>query len=89
MNEEIIKAGLIAFSWGATWAACLQYTQWGRWLAQRRTWLTVVVGNGGTIASMTLFLDMALVASIVFVFFCAAIPIIARSFLNEFRDEAE
>ena len=89
MTNDLITAGLIAFCWGATWAACLQYTQWGRWLAQRRTWLTVVVGNGGTIASMTLFLDTALVASIVFVFFCAAIPIIARSFLNEFRDEAE
>lgn len=28
----------LAAVWGAVWAAFLQYTAFGRWMAERRTW---------------------------------------------------
>lgn len=35
-----------AFAWGTLWAIALQQARWGRFLAEERTWLTVVVGVG-------------------------------------------
>lgn len=35
-----------AFCWGLGWAVYLQFSRRGRWLAEERTWITVVVGIG-------------------------------------------
>jgi len=37
---------LLALVWGGIWAAFLQWTRPGWFLANKRTWLTVVVGVG-------------------------------------------
>jgi hypothetical protein len=42
----LILRVLLAFGWGFAWAAYLQFTDHGRFLAIERTWLTVVVGIG-------------------------------------------
>lgn len=44
----VLALGLVlAVIWGGIWAVTLQYVPLGRFLAARRTWLTVVVGVGG------------------------------------------
>lgn len=42
----LILRVLLAFGWGWSWAAYLQFTERGQFLAQKRTWVTVVVGVG-------------------------------------------
>jgi len=42
----VILRCLLALFWGFVWAVALQYSKLGSWLAERRTWLTVVVGVG-------------------------------------------
>lgn len=42
----LIARVLAAFSWGVGWAAFLQFNRQGQFLAERRTWITVVIGVG-------------------------------------------
>lgn len=44
--DYLYVAIMIALIWGGVWAATLQFTKWGEFLAYRRTWITVVVGIG-------------------------------------------
>jgi hypothetical protein len=37
---------LAALFWGIIWASFLQFTRQGEFLAERRTWITVVIGVG-------------------------------------------
>lgn len=77
----------LAFIWGALWAAALQYTSWGRYLANRRTWVTVVVGVGVdlliglTIVELQDWLRFAAVIA------ASSIGIIVRSLYNERSEE--
>jgi len=87
---------LLAFIWGVAWAACLQFTAWGRFLANRRTWFTVVVGVG-----VDLLIVLWLLHNIplddplwVWVRICAviglsAIGIVFRSLVNEYLENQE
>lgn len=36
----------LAFFWGAGWATFIQFNRHGQFLAERRTWITVVIGIG-------------------------------------------
>jgi len=42
----VLFAGVLALFWGIFWAGFLQFVPLGRFLAKRRTWVTVVVGVG-------------------------------------------
>jgi hypothetical protein len=42
----LISRILTGFIWGILWASFLQFTRQGEFLAERRTWLTVVIGVG-------------------------------------------
>lgn len=75
----------IAFLWGCGWAATLQWTRSGQFLAQERTWITVVVGVG---------VDMAIAYPgdwwLIFgVLACSSIGIIFRSLNNELSQPVE
>lgn len=87
---------LSALIWGFAWAACLEFTRWGQFLAMRRTWFTVVVGVG-----VDLLIVLWLLHNIslddpmwVWVRICAviglsAVGIIIRSLVNEYRENQE
>ena len=73
---------LAAFSFGCGLAAALQFTRLGRFLADERTWLAVVVGVG---------IDLALAyqadwLSTVGIFAVSSVGVIVRSLLNEHRE---
>lgn len=73
--------------WGAVWAVALQYTGWGRWLAMRRTWLTVVVGVGVDLLLLLLVLDWHQWAQVVAIVAASSIGVIVRSLHNEHRED--
>jgi hypothetical protein len=80
---------LLALIWGAIWAAFLQFVPLGRFLAIRRTWLTVVVGVG-----VDLLIALAIVPwpywwPLAAVVALSALPMIARSLINEYREHQE
>lgn len=80
---------LLAAVWGVVWALFLQFNHWGRWLAMRRTWATVVVGVGVDVALLALVLSPHDVAAVLAVFAASAVGIIARSFVNEHREDVQ
>lgn len=77
----------LALIWGVIWAAILQFTAFGRWLALKRTWITVVIGIGvdGLLAlpllPLTAWLHTAAVVA------ASSVGIIARSWINEHRED--
>jgi hypothetical protein len=80
---------LLALIWGAIWASFLQFVPLGRFLAIRRTWLTVVVGVG-----VDLLIALAIVPwpywwPLAAVVALSALPIIARSIINEYRENQD
>lgn len=78
---------LLAVVWGFVWAACLQYTAWGRWLAKKRTWLTVVVGVGVDLLILWRVVDRRCWWQIVQVIALSAIGIILRSLIMEHAED--
>jgi len=83
----VFFAVVLGFFWGVIWAAFLQCTAWGQYLALRRTWLTVVVGVGIDllILAMVVSLEMWLLTCAVIA--ASSLGIIARSLHNERQDE--
>ena len=80
---------LLALIWGAIWAAFLEFIPLGRFLAIRRTWLTVIIGVGVdlliglAIVPWTYWWPLAAVVTL------SALPIVARSIINEYRDHQD
>lgn len=75
----LILRCLGALLWGIGWAALLQFTRLGRFLAQERTWITVVIGVG---VDLLIGLGAAWWHIWLIVVF-SAFGIIARSLINE------
>jgi len=85
----VLFAVFLALFWGVFWAVVLEYTPPGRFLARKRTWITVVIGVGGDLAILALVLEpqtLALVAAIIAV---SAVGVIARSLGNEMQEWGE
>ena len=59
----------------------------GRWLAVRRTWLTVVVGVGADLLLLLLVLDWHQWAQVVAIVAASSIGVIVRSLHNEHRED--
>ncbi|MBN2392070.1 MAG: hypothetical protein JXR84_15190 [Anaerolineae bacterium] len=77
----LIGRCLLAVLWGVGLAAFLQFSRWGRYLVEERTWMTVVAGVG---------VDMALAingdwSTCALIFTCSSVGIIVRSLFNESR----
>lgn len=79
----------LAFVWGAVWASFLQFNRFGRWLALKRTWLTVVVGVGVDLLIVHRLVSTEAWARIVRVIAWSSLPIILRSLLNELSEALE
>jgi hypothetical protein len=80
---------LLAGVWGILWALFLQLVPLGRWLAQRRTWLTVVVGLGVDLLILLLVLPLAAWWPVAAVIACSGLGIVARSLLIEYAEHRE
>lgn len=83
----MIIAVLLALVWGALWALFLQVHPWGRWLAIKRTWLTVVVGVGVDLIILILVLDWQTWAAVAAVIAASSLGIIGRSLYNEHHED--
>ena len=88
MTDRIALASTLALMWGIIWAGFLQMHPWGRWLALRRTWLTVVIGVGVDMALLLLVLDIHTWSTVTAIVAASSIGIIARSLYNEHADDA-
>lgn len=88
MTDRIALASTLALIWGIIWAGFLQMHPWGRWLALRRTWLTVVVGIGVDMALLLLVLDIHTWSAVATVIAASSVGIIVRSLYNEHADDA-
>jgi len=82
IDSTTILRVFIAVLWGTIWALLLQHTRQGQFLAEQRTWLTVVIGIG---------VDMMIAYAadwwtVSLVLFASSVPVIARSLLNESRE---
>lgn len=82
MSSEV---ALLALFWGAVWAFCLSYFEWGRWLAQHRTWITVVVGVGVDLGILYFAIDWDAWWVVCAVIALSSIGIIARSIAQEYN----
>ena len=88
MNTSLSLALILAIVWGVVWAMALQFTSWGRWLAIRRTWITVVVGVAGVGLIALLVVDIGAWLQLVAIMAASSLGVIIRSLINEFREEA-
>jgi len=77
----------LALFWGALWASFLQCSAWGRYLALRRTWLTVVVGVGVDLLILATVLPLEAWLLMCAVIAASSVGIITRSLYNEHQDE--
>lgn len=74
----------LAFLLSGLYAAFLAMTDFGLWLRQELTWLTVVIGVGITLACITLVdLGAATIAALFFA--VAGLPIVAESLWRMWR----
>lgn len=84
-----LLAVILSFFWGGIWAAVLQFTPIGQFLAVRRTWITVVTGVGVDLLLMLLFLPIQAWIQVAGIIAASSLLIIARSLYNELHDEQE
>lgn len=87
MTDRQALAAILALLWGALWALFLQLHPWGRWLAHRRTWLTVVIGVGVDLALLAVLLDLAAWLTTAAIIAASSVGIIVRSIANERRED--
>jgi hypothetical protein len=76
-------AGILAFIWGAVLALFLQKTRLGAFLADKRTWVTVVAGVGVDLLIARRVLGWKQLGQVIAVFTVSSVPVITRSLLNE------
>ena len=74
---------ILALIWGVIWAAFLQFAPWGRWLAIRRTWITVVVGVGVDLLILAIVVDWHTWWKVAAIIAVSSVGIIVRSLANE------
>jgi hypothetical protein len=86
MNAAIVLAVIVAALWGALWASFIQFNYHCRFLAARMTWLSVVIGIGVDLLILALVIPLEALLAVVAVIGASALPIIARSLINESRD---
>lgn len=74
---------VVALIWGGIWALFLSLTDFGRFLADRRTWLTVVGGVAGNLLILRPLMPTRVWDRVFNVFALSSIFLIARSLYRE------
>lgn len=82
----MITSLFLALIWGAVWASILQFTRFGRWLAIKRTWLTVVIGVGVDLAISLRVIPRKEWVKLLAIITCSSVGIITRSLSNELSE---
>lgn len=83
------KFYILALFWGAIWAAFIQFSRFGRWLVNRRTWITVVVGVGGDLIILLFMIPFRIWIKFFSIVALSSVPIIYRSLFNELTETLE
>lgn len=78
---------VLALLWGGIWASFIEFTPLGRYLADKRTWITVVVGGGVDVVIMRLALDWDAILVVFLVILASSVGIITRSLINEWKED--
>ena len=89
MNVSTLSAVFLALFWGITYALFLQFTTLGRWLCNRRTYMTVVIGIGVDLLILALVIPLETLTTVTFIIALSSIGIIARSIYNELAEHRE
>lgn len=80
---------VLGLIWGIVWARVLQRTRMGRFLADKRTWLTVVIGVGGDLLIALLIVPFAWWWRVFAVIALSSLGIIYRSLSLELHEKQE
>lgn len=83
----IFFAMFLALIWGSIWAAFLQVHPLGRFLAVKRTWITVVIGVGGDLLIALLVVELKPWLMMLAIIALSSVGIIFRSLHNELSEE--
>jgi hypothetical protein len=78
---------VLAIIWGFAWAHVLEHTETGRYWAEQRTWITVVIGVGVTLSLLLPILKREHWLNVFEMFALSSIGIILRSLRHE-KDNA-
>ena len=89
-----VSAFFLAFIWGVIWALTIQYIPFAVYLAQKRTWMTVVAGVGVDLAIGLLTVPDApntfwMWAYQFIIVALSSVGIITRSLVNEWHEQKE
>ncbi len=82
-------AYVLALVWGCIWALTLQFTPIGKFLAVKRTWLTVVVGVGVDLLIALIAVPSRVWRRVALIIAASALGIVARSLINEWVEMGE
>ena len=83
----VLCAIILALFWGMIWGAFLQWNEYGRYLALRRTWIAVVIGVGVDLLIALLVTPLAVWLVVCAIVVASSLGIITRSLYNEHLDE--
>jgi hypothetical protein len=81
-TSSILFGILLGLAWGVAYAAFLQFTAVGRYIVERVTWLSVVIGIGGDLLIAGLFVGWPVVLAVGAIIGGSSIGIVARSLIN-------
>lgn len=79
----------LALIWGAAWSAYLQFAELGRFLAEKRTWLTVVIGVGVDLLLLIPLIPRREWLKICSIIALSSVAIVFRSLWNELVETLE
>lgn len=85
----VLIACLLGLVWGLLWAVFLQFSRMGRFLAVKRTWITVVIGVGVDLAIALVAVSWWAWLPVVLVIAASSLGIIGRSLYNELAETDE
>jgi hypothetical protein len=88
-TSNILFGILSGLGWGIAYAAFLQFTDIGRYIVERVTWLSVVIGIGGDLLIAGLFVGWPVVLAVGAIIGASSIGIVARSLINYQQAHAE
>jgi hypothetical protein len=77
---------LLGLAWGIAYAAFLEKTAVGRYIVERVTWLSVVIGIGGDLLIAGLFIGWPVTLALGAIIGASSIGIIARSLIHYQKD---
>lgn len=77
---------ILALIWGGVWALFLEYVPFGKWLAAKRVWMTVVIGIGVDLGILATALEWQTFWLVCGVIAASSIGVICRSLAHEMHE---